>query len=149
MMLKKRRYEILFLLSSREEISRKGLEDIRNLFSKQGVDIDRELDMGVKELSYPVKKQAKGHYFALYFEAETQLIKKMVAELRLNDAILRLLLVELRKAEWDFLKEPPKVAEKPTHASQTEGGDAPVAADFSGKDDQDFTKSSEKQTEPV
>lgn len=148
MMPKKRKYEILFLLSSREEISQKGLEDIRDLFSKQNVTIDRELDMGVKELSYPVKKQAKGHYFALYFETDTQLIKKMISELRLNEAILRLLLVELRKAEWDFLKDPPKPVERASHYSQT--GDAGVSpTDFYNKNDQDHGKSEKKQTEPA
>ena len=105
MIIKKRRYELLFLISSREEALKNEIEYIKSVFAEKSVTFDREIEIGVKKLAYPVKKQLKGYYHAFYFEVNTQLIKEILKEFRFREDIFRSLIIELEKKDWDCLKE--------------------------------------------
>lgn len=52
-------------------------------------------DWGKKKLTYPIRKELKGHYFCLTFNADTGCVAELERNLRLNEDIFRFLTVKI------------------------------------------------------
>ncbi len=89
-----RNYELVLVLkASVTGANRKKIIDSVKDFVK-GAKFAKEEDLGEKELAYKIKKEEKGAFFDVKFEAETLpfgLDKKIVA----NEDILRFLLLRV------------------------------------------------------
>ena len=103
--MKTRRYEMLTLFSFREDVYQQDLEKVKQILSDTHSEIVKENKVGVKDLAYPVKKQTKGLYHLIYFDTETPNLKKIRDELKLNESILRYLIIEVRKKDFDYLEK--------------------------------------------
>lgn len=82
----------LVLKSDLEEKDRKALlESITKKFGKL-----EETDVwGMRDLSYPIKRQTKGYYVHYTFEAEPVTIPPLDKALKLEEDIIRYLLVRV------------------------------------------------------
>jgi small subunit ribosomal protein S6 len=52
-------------------------------------------DWGKKKMAYPIRKEAKGHYFCLTYSANTKAVAEIERNMRINEEIFRFLTVKI------------------------------------------------------
>lgn len=87
------KYDIVVILNSKEEP--KHAEDrVKTLLDKEGFQIAEFTAWGKKPLAYPIKKQTDGLYFAMVASSATAGPKQLLARIKLEEAILRALILK-------------------------------------------------------
>ena len=66
---------------------------VQELITKNGGRIESLQEWGKKRLAYKIKKKQEGSYFLIHFQLGTAQTKKVEQTLRLNDQLLRFLLI--------------------------------------------------------
>lgn len=92
-------YEGLFIISStlaKEELE-KTVSYLRDQIIKHKGSVDKIEDLGRKKMSYRISKQREGQYYLLNFKLEPELIKDVEHAYKLNDSILRVLIIKKEK----------------------------------------------------
>lgn len=92
-----KKYEIVLILDPTIEDSEVDdkFESVLEILTSQGVKIieDQTLDWGKRKLAYPIKKKTNGIYRIYRFNAKTQAITEIERRLRINEQVLRSLIV--------------------------------------------------------
>lgn len=115
-------YETMFIIKPtlvEEEIKAK-IEFFKEAITKNGGEIETCLDMGMRHLAYEIKKNKRGYYFVIYFKAEPKLILELERLYRINEDILRFIVVKYENKKeqkaWETLVDkannPQKYAKK-------------------------------------
>ena len=76
-----------------QEIFTAGVETVRNELTKLGATIEKEEDMGVRSLAFPIKKQMQAHYYYYVCAMDPENAHKTEDTLRLKDELLRFMMV--------------------------------------------------------
>ncbi|NQT84980.1 30S ribosomal protein S6 [bacterium] len=95
-------YEAMYIVDparSEEEVE-SLTEQLKSEIVEKGGEVVDLQHLGKKHLAYPIKKKRDGFYFLLYFRLAPGRISELRAGYRLNDSILRSLI--LRKRERDL-----------------------------------------------
>jgi len=102
-----RTYELTYILP--DKISEKEIPQVCQKIKKLIPlgKILKENFLGRRKLAYPIKKNDFGYYATLVFETEPEILSKMAVKLRLEEDVIRYLLVGIEKA-----KEVKKVKER-------------------------------------
>lgn len=90
-----RHYETMFILKptlTQEEIDSK-IEFFKNILTNNGASITATINMGMRTLAYEVKKQKRGYYFVIYFQAPGALIKELERNYRITEDILKFIVI--------------------------------------------------------
>lgn len=84
----------LVLKADQEEKARKEFLDVtaKKMIGSDGK-IRKEDLWGAKDLSYPIKRQNKGYYVHFEFETDPKIAKDLDKQLKVEEDILRYLLV--------------------------------------------------------
>ncbi len=88
-----RTYEAMCVFRADQEIFSAGVEAVREELKKLGAQIEKEEDMGIRQLAFPIKKQLQAHYFYYVCNMEPDAAHKVEYALRLQDELLRFLMV--------------------------------------------------------
>ncbi len=115
-----RHYEIVFIVHpDQSEQVPAMVEKYRGIIeSKQGK-IHRHEDWGRRQLAYPIEKLAKAHYVLLNVECSAQVLAEIEHAFKFNDAVLRHLVVRLKKAATEpspMMKEVQREQERKSSA---------------------------------
>lgn len=88
------KYETIFLMKNTltEEQKNKTIDTIKNYLNENGK-INNTEDLGEKTLAYEIKKHKKAYYYLIEFEAEIEVITKLERIYRINDDILKFIVV--------------------------------------------------------
>ena len=88
-------YEGVFILDPdlSADASKAAVAQVQELVTKNGGRIDGLQEWGKKRLAYKINKKLDGSYVVVNFQLESQHTKKLEQTLRLNDSIMRFLLV--------------------------------------------------------
>ncbi len=88
-------YEGVFILDPdlTADASKAVTTQIQDLVTKNGGRIDGVQDWGKKRLAYMINKKHDGIYVILNFQLDSLASKKLDQSLRLNDSIMRFLMV--------------------------------------------------------
>ncbi len=86
-------YEFTVIFDADEEKTKSGLELVKSTFERNGVEITKEEDLGVKTLAYVIRKQEKGHYVYFELKADTAAIAPMSNVFQLSTLVLKFLFV--------------------------------------------------------
>ena len=86
---------VLFPLSLSTDDYKKEVSKLENDFKKLKIKKLKSSDWGKKLLAYPINKLYEAYYLHLTFEAEPNVIDDLRKSLRLNENILRNLLIRL------------------------------------------------------
>ncbi len=89
-------YETMFIIKPtlvEEEIKAK-IDFFKDIITKNGGVIETCLDMGMRNLAYEIKKNKRGYYFVIYFKAPTTLITELERNYRINEEILRFIVIK-------------------------------------------------------
>lgn len=114
------KYELLYILPAKftEEELKPLAEKIKAIVENHGGEVTEEHYMGKRKLAYPIKHIRVGHYYLIIFNADTPVIAKINATLRLTADLLRHLIVK----RDPYIQGVPKLAEE-MHIVQRERGD--------------------------
>ncbi|MBK9293717.1 MAG: 30S ribosomal protein S6 [Oligoflexia bacterium] len=92
-----RNYETVFITHPGASETRLGEIHARNKQIIEGakgkvLNLD---DWGKKKLSFPIKKENKGHYFCLTYNADTTCVAEIERNMRINEDVFRFLTVSI------------------------------------------------------
>ncbi len=92
-------YETVFI--ARQDVSAKQVEDLAAAFGKivndNGGELKKTESWGLRSLAYKIKKNRKGHYTLMHFDAPHKAIVEMERNIRLNEDVLRFMTVSIEK----------------------------------------------------
>ena len=91
-----RKYEIMYILrADLDEAARKDVMDkLEAILTSNGGKVEKtDESMGLRELAYPIKDQAKGYYVVLKVTMGNQAISEFNRKVRHNQSVLRHLIV--------------------------------------------------------
>ena len=88
-------YEGVFIIDPDlpNEASKGTVTQLQELISKNGGRVDGLQEWGKRRLAYKIKKKQEGHYVLFNFQLDAAQMSKFEQALRLNDQLLRFLLV--------------------------------------------------------
>ncbi len=90
-----RTYELTFIVRPdiSEDAVAEAIERVRQLIVEQGNEVHRVDQWGRRRLAYAINDQHEGHYVLVEASLAPETIGEVERNLKLNDAILRYLLV--------------------------------------------------------
>ncbi len=95
-----RHYEIVLLIHpDQSEQVPAMLERYKGMITTGGGKIHRVEDWGRRQLAYQINKLSKAHYLCVNIEADQAVISELEHAFKFNDAVLRHLTVQKKKAE--------------------------------------------------
>jgi len=95
-----RHYEVVFIVHpDQSEQVPAMVERYKTLITGQEGVIHRLEDWGRRQLAYPIQKLVKAHYVCMNIECNQTTLDELEHAFRYNDAVLRHLVVKLKKAE--------------------------------------------------
>ncbi|MGE8375330.1 MAG: 30S ribosomal protein S6 [Diaphorobacter nitroreducens] len=95
-----RHYEIILLIHpDQSEQVPAMLERYKGMIVAGGGQVHRVEDWGRRQLAYMINKLAKAHYLCLNIEADQAVMAELEHAFKFNDAVLRHLTVQKKKAE--------------------------------------------------
>lgn len=93
-------YENVFI--ARQDMSSTQVEGLADtyasLLEERGSQIERREHWGLKNLAYRIRKNRKGHYVLLNFEATPDTVNELERQMRLSEDVLRYLTIKLDDA---------------------------------------------------
>jgi small subunit ribosomal protein S6 len=90
-----RNYEGVFILDPDlpTDTAKGTVAQIQELISKNGGRVDGMQEWGKKRMAYKIKKKQDGNYLLVNFQLDSQATRKIEQTLKLNDHLLRFLLI--------------------------------------------------------
>jgi small subunit ribosomal protein S6 len=92
-----RTYEVMYIVNPDTEAEKiEKLNDaVGKLIKKEGGEVVRMDDIGIRNLAYPIQKKTEGHYVLFEIEGSGQEIFELERRMRVNDMILRYITVRV------------------------------------------------------
>jgi small subunit ribosomal protein S6 len=92
-----RTYEVMYIVDPETDAERveKLNEAVGKLIEKEGGEIVRMDDIGLRELAYPIQKKTEGHYVLFEINGSGQEIAELERRMRVNDMIIRFVTVRV------------------------------------------------------
>ena len=95
-----RHYEVVFIVHpDQSEQVPAMIERYKALVTQHGGQIHRLEDWGRRQLAYPIQKIHKAHYVLMNIECGQETLNELEHAFKFNDAVLRHLIVKMKKAE--------------------------------------------------
>ena len=95
-----RHYEIILLIHPDQSVQVPAmLERYKGMVTAVNGNVHRVEDWGRRQLAYQINKLNKAHYLCLNIEADQAVMGELEHAFRFNDAVLRHLTVQKKKAE--------------------------------------------------
>lgn len=90
------KYELALILKPNMEESdlAKEIEKVKTVITKKGGNVLEVDEWGKKKLAYEIQKYTDGYYYFISFESETDSPAGIEEEMRLNESLLRFLVVK-------------------------------------------------------
>lgn len=90
-----KKYEIGFILRPNldQETTESTVETLKNIYA-DGVIVD-ELQIGVRELAYPIEKHNTGFYFFFVAEATHEMNKEFERICKINENVIRHMIIDV------------------------------------------------------
>ncbi|ALS62179.1 30S ribosomal protein S6 [Pandoraea norimbergensis] len=95
-----RHYEVVFIVHpDQSEQVPAMIERYRGMVTAKAGQIHRVEDWGRRQLAYMIEKLAKAHYVCMNIECDQDTLDELEHAFKFNDAVLRHLVVRMKKAE--------------------------------------------------
>jgi small subunit ribosomal protein S6 len=122
-----RHYEIVFIVHPDQSEQVPAMIDrYKSILTTHGGKVHRIEDWGRRQMAYMIDKLAKAHYVCMNIECDQKTLEELEHAFKFNDAVLRHLIVKVKKAEVEpsiMMKEVQR-----EEARKVAQADAPVAA---------------------
>ena len=92
-----RTYEVMYIVNPETDGDKivKLNDAVGKLIEKEGGEVVRMDDIGMKNLAYPIQKKKEGHYVLFEINGSGQEIAELERRMRVNDMILRYITVRV------------------------------------------------------
>ena len=93
----KRTYEVMYIVAPEtdgEKIEKLN-EAVGKLIEKEGGEVIRMDNIGIRNLAYPIQKKTEGHYVLFEVDGSGQEIAELERRMRVNDLIMRYITVRV------------------------------------------------------
>ena len=94
-------YECVFI--ARQDISAPQVEtlteELSNIIAQGGGTVSKKEYWGLRNISYRVKKNRKGHYVLMNIDAPSSAVKEMERQMSINEDVLRTLTIRVEELE--------------------------------------------------
>ncbi|MEK7523871.1 MAG: 30S ribosomal protein S6 [Patescibacteria group bacterium] len=162
-----RKYELMLIFSGEliEAGFAKELDEVRKLLKESTQGISYEDLWGKRDFSFRIKKQARGYYAIFNFDAAPAAILELRSSIKLNQQVLRHLLITLpddyqpgrynelvlpEEKHKDDRQQKPVVGAKPVPVESAAVSKEPAKKPtLAGKDEEEQLKSVEKKLEQI
>jgi len=96
-----RKYEIMYVLRAdlTEEARAEAVAYYADILTKNGANIVKADEWGIKDLAYEIQKQSKGYYVVLDVEAGNEAISEFNRLARINENTLRFIAIRDERPE--------------------------------------------------
>ena len=88
-----RNYEAVFVFRAEDELFKQGKTLVQEAFVNAKVEIQKEEDMGSRDLAYPIGQETRGHYYFYGIQADPQCLAELSQATKLIDPVLKHLFV--------------------------------------------------------
>lgn len=114
-------YEMMYVVNTvlNDEQIKDIIDRVSAFIRENGGDIVEVDDRGSQRLAYPIEKKRNGHYVVVYFRAASSFIARFERAIKLNDDILRHLILRYdakMERHYDKQKRQPVEAEAEAEA---------------------------------
>lgn len=92
-----RKYELMTIFPVDEEKSKKAAEDVRNVLTGFGAEIEKEEAFGDRDLTYEVKKQNRGRFVLFTLKINPDKISEIDGSFKITQNLLKYLFVKLEE----------------------------------------------------
>ena len=129
-----RTYEVMYIVDPDTAADKiKKLNDaVGKLIKKEGGEVVRMDDVGLKPLAYPIQKKNEGHYVLFEVNGSGQEIAELERRMRVNDMIMRYITVRVdedrKKADKVRAKREARAAKRASFRPAPEAAEAPAEA---------------------
>ena len=135
----KRTYEVMYIINPETDAEKieKLNEAVGKLIEKEGGEIVRMDDIGIRNLAYPIQKKNTGHYVLFEINGTGQEILELERRMRVNDLVIRYMTVrvdedrkkaEAIKAKRETRNEKRSTKFRSTETESEEATEAPAEA---------------------
>ncbi len=92
-----RTYEVMYIINPETAADKieKLNEAVGKLIEKEGGEVVRMDDVGIRNLAYPIQKKNEGHYVLFEVNGTGQEIMELERRMRVNDMIMRYITVRV------------------------------------------------------
>jgi len=137
-------YEIMFILRPEMETEEheEVLNGLKNTITGNGGTVDKFADWRKRRLAYEIEDHVEGHYYLVYFNGHGSIIPEIEHFFKVNDAILRFLVVRVEEDYYEAaIAEEPAAEEEITAPvePEEEGESAAPAVDADQEPEQSET----------
>jgi small subunit ribosomal protein S6 len=95
-----RHYEIVFIVHPDQSEQVPAMIDrYKSILTTHGGKVHRIEDWGRRQMAYMIDKLAKAHYVCMNIECDQKTLEELEHAFKFNDAVLRHLIVKMKKAE--------------------------------------------------
>lgn len=93
-----RKYEAMFIVKPEVEEEKRNelIEKFKGIIANDG-EIEEVNEWGTKKLAYEINKFKEGYYVLITFKANTDLPKELERNFRINDNIIRYIVINLEE----------------------------------------------------
>ena len=124
------RYELTYIIDTalEEEARKELIEKISSLIAQNGGEVEKvDETWGKRRLAYPINDKPEGYYVLVTMQAPAELPKEIERNLRINENVLRSLVIKLEEKKHSVKPRPVRV---PVAAPVQEAApeEAPAAA---------------------
>lgn len=114
-------YETLFIVKPdlSQEDANKVFEQFKELIVKHNGKILHEEAWGKKKLAYKIQKFSEGYYFLINFEAEADFPKELERRFRLNESVIRFIVIKIDGKKFKLRNQPKKEETTPEEPKET------------------------------
>ena len=124
-------YETIFIVCpDRGEEVKEFTDKFKKIIQDLGAEVNEVEEWGLRELSYPIRKQRKGYYVLMRHRATTGTVDELERHIKLNEGILRYLTVNL-----DEVDDPSTLASKDSTQEAGSGSGTEMTEAGSGPQD--------------
>lgn len=91
------KYEIMFIVKATQESAdvKKTAENAKKILTNEKAKVTELKELGEKKLAYPIKKELNGYYYVMEAEAPKEAIAEFDRKIKLDENILRHLIIRL------------------------------------------------------
>ena len=129
-----RTYEVMYIVNP--ETAGDKIEKLNDavgkLIKKEGGEVVRMDDIGLRNLAYPIQKKTEGHYVLFEIEGSGQEIAELERRMRVNDMVMRYITVRVdedrKKADKVRAKREARSAKRASFRNAPESTEAQAEA---------------------
>lgn len=86
-------YELMCVFNTKENHYPEGVQAVKDKLQTAGAVIEKEDDMGDRNLAYMLGKEIRGHYHLFTFQSAADIFTKLDEQLKLQSQLMRHLIV--------------------------------------------------------